>query len=1163
MAITDARLSIVTFPQRWNGSSIHYRVLVLPKGDPFSPLVPGALAFADASLHLRARLIPGDDSMPVTADALPPGGALILQSPANVKEIFELLADQFPIDPTIVGNPRPAVTFKKYLPRSYQNAFAFEGPGSPFVFTNDAYECALKDPGLLNRPPKAPMPALSWGQALAFALRQPVLARSLGLLFEGDVAADASTFEAGGWIYVDLAPSSAFADTATSSPDSIALFAARLPPLGTMARPLFASVTFPVDFAGSFDDELLEAENYDDGFAKIVHGCQPEHGSILETEKKPSPVVKDVGLRLGWDDEQIAIWLNRQIDATKNTPMGVVGYRVDVREDGVGPWRSLTRATGPVVLGEQTLGTFDDELVVEVAPTQLAGQKAGDYWLPAYFATWAGSSIVLRTETAMRLARRDSAFEARRFVVPNEDEIPPLRYGHTYDFRVRLVDLSRGGPGVDEAPINEGPAGEARIPFRRFNPPKSVRVERHPDQEEGEPLQLVRVRCPLLGFPDAVFAGVADSQLLSDLPVAQVAEREVGVPDPDVDHVEVTVEVLHPDMAHMRSGGDRWVPVYTTTRPFNADLTVPLDLTVSYVDHPTLAALATANPLDAVPGSGAIEVPTSRDVRLRLTAVCRDDPSLEYFGAESARRSVVAGYVSLRQPSQDERNLFLTQAPSHHLHALMLLPDPLPEANHSATRLAERLALNVSGLTFTGASDRRTVFGCSGALRHTLAPDRSAITFAAASDLVRRWIIAIRMTLARDWTWDGLEPLGIEIRRDGAKVATLDVPKVVPQLAREADRSATDFVFFHAIDPKPQPCKFPDEIHTAFSVHATFRDMPGLESSPPQWALRLPVATPPAQIPKLVSAGIALSPYEVLPDYASTSTRERMLWLEFEEPPADPRDQYVARVLARAPDPILMDDSVAIPIPAEPPLPIEDELVRVIVPDQPRDDSGANAMRPLVPPPGDPGSKTLLVPLPDGLSSDSPDLLGFFVYELRLGHDERRWSLAQARFGAPLRVTGVQHPAPSLSCHVSRTTDGIFVNAPYATPIHEGRNMRPVTPRTEMWAVLYVQVMQVDGSTRRNVLLMRARAEPPPRRHEIQRFGEDPLLFGEMRFPHQVVHARLMELGLPKTAPLSVIGVELIPQEEASLRYPDPLGGDLGQVRILRASRLVQVPEIC
>jgi hypothetical protein len=28
-----------------------------------------------------------------------------------------------------------------------------------------------------------------------------------------------------------------------------------------------------------------------------------------------------------------------------------------------------------------------------------------------------------------------------------------------------------------------------------------------------------------------------------------------------------------------------------------------------------------------------------------------------------------------------------------------------------------------------------------------------------------------------------------------------------------------------------------------------------------------------------------------------------------------------------------------------------------------------------------------------------------------------------------------------------------------------------------------------------------------------------------------------MEVGLPKTAPLSVIGVELIPQEEASLRY--------------------------
>jgi hypothetical protein len=72
------------------------------------------------------------------------------------------------------------------------------------------------------------------------------------------------------------------------------------------------------------------------------------------------------------------------------------------------------------------------------------------------------------------------------------------------------------------------------------------------------------------------------------------------------------------------------------------------------------------------------------------------------------------------------------------------------------------------------------------------------------------------------------------------------------------------------------------------------------------------------------------------------------------------------------------------------------------------------------------------------------------------------------------------------------------------------------------------------------------------RRHRSR--PDDLLLFAEMRFPHQMVHDRLSELRLPRSAPLSVIGVELLPQEASGLRYPDPLGGDLGQVRILHAS---------
>jgi hypothetical protein len=102
-----------------------------------------------------------------------------------------------------------------------------------------------------------------------------------------------------------------------------------------------------------------------------------------------------------------------------------------------------------------------------------------------------------------------------------------------------------------------------------------------------------------------------------------------------------------------------------------------------------------------------------------------------------------------------------------------------------------------------------------------------------------------------------------------------------------------------------------------------------------------------------------------------------------------------------------------------------------------------------------------MLPLPTGLAVDAPDLFGLFVYEFRVGY-QVSWSTAQARFGPPLKVAGVQHPAPSLLCLVN--------SAPYATPTFTGRNLLPASPRTQLWALLYTQVQQADGASQRNVL---------------------------------------------------------------------------------------------
>lgn len=79
-------------------------------------------------------------------------------------------------------------------------------------------------------------------------------------------------------------------------------------------------------------------------------------------------------------------------------------------------------------------------------------------------------------------------------------------------------------------------------------------------------------------------------------------------------------------------------------------------------------------------------------------------------------------------------------------------------------------------------------------------------------------------------------------------------------------------------------------------------------------------------------------------DYSSTEQRRRQLWLEFESSPLDKDDAYFVRVLANAPDPMLIDNQESIPEVDEPSLPIDPEWIRMIQQNQPRDDSGIGAM---------------------------------------------------------------------------------------------------------------------------------------------------------------------------------------------------------------------------
>ncbi|MCK0511470.1 hypothetical protein [Aromatoleum buckelii] len=1211
MAITNVRLRVLCFPQSWDGQELSVRVLVAPFGNPLLPLEVGLKPFAQANLSLSAQLSSAIDKLPDPA-TIAERLTLDAATPANLQGTYTALAADLQIDPSAPAPYKPPTKtqFLKMLMPSYLKAAGVSAPRTEFAVTDNRYVCALIDG---PRPKRTPTPKTPprWDSVLAMALRQPLLAEALGLIYAARVRpADPLLFSEGGWLYVTLGQQSDyFAEFAI--PDFALIYAARIPRLTPgVSAPLFAPVLFPVSTtspAGSYDELLQETEHYADGFARLVHAYQPERTDYLNLSRldarRPRPH-HETGLKLGWDDEQIVIWLNRQItddprngkpDA-RNTPLGVQGFRVDVRADENAPWHSLVRMQGPIRVGASMIGDFDGEMAIELAPSQLQGERDGDYWLPPYYAQWTGASLV----AADALAREISGFPPLdRVLKPVDERAVPLRYGSTYQFRVRLMDLSGGGPSPQTPDTPAGCIGVSR--FRRYLPPGSVKIAEPIELPDGS-LRL-SIKRPTLGYPALTYTQQANATqaLLADMAAARADGRPPCGPDPDVQRLRIDVRVASLE-ADSKNDAEPTPQqrLYTAFRDFDPNIAEPLELRVEFYDSIDLEDFPA--PADA----GSLVLPSARTVHVSFMALARRDPampaatadpiaaemldidalpdeepSLHYYGSHVAR--VGASHtVTLRREALDERELW-AEAAAAPFQGLFLQPSPVHDAQLTHTnaavgsqeqapesamqRLARRLRLQQRDLTLRAPVGRRVVFGASDAVRHVLSPDHSTITFANETEITAQWLIAVPLRLARDWTWDGLTDEGVAIFRHVNGAADELAGYVSPrrtlsgsavQRGVPLERASTDLVFFDAIDPKPDPGRFPTELEVSYRAVPRFRVAPA--QVPADWseALRLPMAAAPTQVPRIASAGIALSGYVRDQLYSQTAVRQRALWIEFAEPVTNPHDAYFARVTMHAADPMLTAGEPAPPPgPLEPPLDIDPEPIRAIVAGQPEDSSGLSAMQRLIPADGDGPIRHFLLPLPPALSEVSPELFGFFTYELRVGHAQG-WSTAQARFGLAQRLTGVQHPAPTLKCSLARTREHICVSAPFATPVTGGRWVGKEPPASQLWALLYAQAQLADGSDWRNILIGRTQLQFPENAHR-RRAGFEP--HGVGYWDHYEIENWLEVLGLPANAPLSALAIELLPEPDAV--FVDPLGKDLGQVRVLRTSPLTPVPAIC
>ncbi len=1251
------RLALTTFPQHWDGNgTLTLNVVVIPAVDPLpGPLVgPSSPSFANGAPVFTVIVNKGLAGLPVStganAIAITP---TILSAPASPAATFALLQSSVTASGATIGTP-PALIIpriRKPLPPSYL-AVGGGPPDGNYTTTEDEFGCAVRGSPAVPIP-ATPLKTLSWGQVISYALRQPILALKLGLIYQLSIklpASDADAFAAGGYVFVALAAADPWAVAGKTITGSIRTHAARIPPLTAAARALFAPVEFPVDGGGGApsDSAFHVADVYADGFAKLVHCTQPANSAAAVGDGQLAPG-SDLGIELGWDDEQVVQWHNDQIallnargsgtlGSATQTPLGVQGYRVDTADvtpaSPGGPfktpvWQSLCKVTTKL---PSALGTFTGELCVEPVPTQpYSTTAAADAWLPRYFATWRGGSLCEPDPIPKALTARTAPEIPTRTAV---DLTTLLSYGHVYAFRVRLGDLSSGGPGVGDAAIDPGPASIATQIFQRLVPPKAPVVQQL--DRNGKPIvaqpgtasapAALFVKRPNIVYPEVLFTHLGDQPAWRDtiratlVTNAKTTKGIAGLPDPDVTAASIEVAVRHP-LHDTGTQDGTYVTLYTTSRTLTPTtgarplVTDPgTKISVVFIDEPSIENWSSTGQ----PVTGPLLIPRGRDVQITLRAVLRtDEPG--YFGPQASQ--AMATTIQVRVEPTGE-SVLLGQADAAEPVTGYLFRRPAGVSAPSlVSQLAEQLGVVANGNSLSTPPGTRVVFGASRALRALISADAETLTFGSTSELLRFWIVAIVLDLERDWTWDGLTGAGLTILRGGptdgeaaaVAVGAIAVPRVVGPAATmqpsHLARSRTRLIFFDAIDPhEPVAGGFPQSLQHRWFVKPNRTPAgPPLGASPPtpvyttppqpppttEYAdapldLRLPIAIPPKQVPAIASVGLALSPYVAGPLYASTAARRRSLWIELTAPIANTDgDALFARVLNHGADPLLYNAVPQVVPDSNPPLPLDPELVRAIIPDDTDDRAGLTAMTELEAAPG--SNVHFLLPLPPGIDPDDPELFGFWTYELRIGHagapgDLHWWSTANARFGSALRVVGVQHPPPTLVCHTGRinvpagtaaavlaamttaaspfhldqtmpplvppatassgTPSLIVATAPYATPVLNGNVLvRPAQqPRTSIWFLLYAQAVQADGGSMRNVLIA---SEPgvfvnkaldainsalkPYFTTLVASAQKAPNRTAVAAFHQAQVEAILASIHLPANSSLSVIAVEMLP----------------------------------
>jgi hypothetical protein len=187
------------------------------------------------------------------------------------------------------------------------------------------------------------------------------------------------------------------------------------------------------------------------------------------------------------------------------------GYRVDVRDDASGEWRSLCQRAGSYTFPDVPRPPlpFEDEGYLKGASTTSADDQSSDLYFHETMFRWAGWSLVAERpgktiqrkldentgeyqETPERVKNQAAKeFRLEVDVTAKPGSLPRLRFGRSYQVRLRAADLA--GNSLDADDQNDAHASE-KVTYLRFEPLSQPTLAPRTHFTEGESVERMVIR---------------------------------------------------------------------------------------------------------------------------------------------------------------------------------------------------------------------------------------------------------------------------------------------------------------------------------------------------------------------------------------------------------------------------------------------------------------------------------------------------------------------------------------------------------------------------------------------------------------------------------------------------------------------------------------------